>query len=898
MKRLMIAVLALAISTLSFSQGSIVGKVIDAESGEAIISATVRLDNSTKGALTDLSGNFEIKNVTAGEHTVKVSYVSFDDITEKVMVKDGAAADIGTLKMESSSIGLKEIQVVASVAVDRKTPVAVSTISAKQIEERLGNQEFPELLKSTPSIYTTKQGGGFGDARINIRGFSQENFALLINGISVSGMEDNRVYWSNWAGLGDVTRTMQVQRGLGASRLAITSVGGTINIITKTTDQRKGGSVWSSIGNDGYKKTGMTLSTGRTDNGWAFTFTGSRTTGDGYIEGAYIDAWSYFGSVAKELGKDQQLIFTVFGAPQRHGQRDFQHNIGDQRDVYGIRWNDDYGKFQGEDFLIRENFYHKPQANLNHIWQMNEGTTLVTAVYGSVGRGGGTGDLGGFVREDGAYRGREFRQPRDVYGHHQYDQWYLYNSGQANSLYDTSMVALNYETAEGETGTAQIAANGQNGLIKRASMNQHNWYGVLSTLTTELSETLTLSGGLDVRFYTGSHYRKTVNLMGAEYWFDDDNINNQFDWVDLDGDGIQEEGEWGNLVQPTNDAERLWGNVDRDERIDYNNDENINWYGLFGQLEYSKDQLSAFVSGAFNNTQMRRIDFFSEPDSDNTTDWLSFTGGNLKLGANYNLNENHNVFLNGGYISRAPYFDALFPTFDNDAANEDAVNEKITSVELGYGYRGRNFSMNLNGYWTQWEDKTDVSTYEDPVTEDILFLNLLGVNALHSGLELDFTFLPVRNVTVTGFASLNNWEWTNNPSGVISDENNEVIGEQEYFIDGLKVGDAAQTTFGLNASVNLTRDLSVDAQCFYFDNLYASYSPDDRDDVEEAGIQVLQLPDYGLVDAGLTWTFQFAGLDAKARVNVNNVFDTQYIAEATDRIRTDESYDELLDNTR
>ncbi|NNC82291.1 MAG: hypothetical protein HKN79_01835, partial [Flavobacteriales bacterium] len=40
------------------------------------------------------------------------------------------------------------------------------------------------------------------------------------------------------------------------------------------------------------------------------------------------------------------------------------------------------------------------------------------------------------------------------------------------------------------------------------------------------------------------------------------------------------------------------------------------------------------------------------------------------------------------------------------------------------------------------------------------------------------------------------------------------------------------------------------------------------------------------------------GLDAKARVNVNNVFDTQYIAEATDRIRTDESYDELLDNTR
>ena len=49
-------------------------------------------------------------------------------------------------------------------------------------------------------------------------------------------MENGRVYWSNWSGLGDVTAAMQVQRGLGASKLAINSIGGTINIITKSTD--------------------------------------------------------------------------------------------------------------------------------------------------------------------------------------------------------------------------------------------------------------------------------------------------------------------------------------------------------------------------------------------------------------------------------------------------------------------------------------------------------------------------------------------------------------------------------------------------------------------------------------------------------------------------------------
>ena len=49
---------------------------------------------------------------------------------------------------------------VADIAKDRKTPVAVSTIKETAIVEKLGNQEFPEVLSSTPSVYTTESGGG------------------------------------------------------------------------------------------------------------------------------------------------------------------------------------------------------------------------------------------------------------------------------------------------------------------------------------------------------------------------------------------------------------------------------------------------------------------------------------------------------------------------------------------------------------------------------------------------------------------------------------------------------------------------------------------------------------------------------------------------------------------
>lgn len=160
---------------------------------------------------------------------------------------------------------------IMDVARDRQTPVAVSTIKATEIQEKLGSQEFPEILKSTPSVYTTKQGGGFGDSRINIRGFDQRNTAVMINGMPINDMENGWVYWSNWAGLSDVTSAMQVQRGLGSSKLAISSVGGTINVITKSADKKEGGSVSTSVGNDNYLKMMTSYNTGLMDNG-SFSF--------------------------------------------------------------------------------------------------------------------------------------------------------------------------------------------------------------------------------------------------------------------------------------------------------------------------------------------------------------------------------------------------------------------------------------------------------------------------------------------------------------------------------------------------------------------------------------------------------------------------------------------------
>lgn len=871
----------------AWAQGTISGLISDETTGEPIIGANIVVKGKSIGGSSSFDGSFVLK-APAGTYSVEISFIGYKKFVKEVKVTSGANTDLGEIQLASSSIGLNQVNLIADVAIDRETPVAVSTIQAAEIQTKLGNQEFPEAMKNTPSVYASKGAGGFGDSRITVRGFSQENVALLINGIPVNGMEDNLVYWSNWAGLSDVTRTVQIQRGLGASKLAITSVGGTINIITKTTDQEAGGSFGTMIGNDLFRKNQLTLSTGRLDNGLAVTFSGSRTTGEGYMNNGYIDAWSYFLSIAQEINEDHQLVFTVFGAPQKHGQRSFQQRYSDF-EKHGIRYNDDWGYKNNQAFGWRDNFYHKPQAALNWYWDVNEKTFLSTSVYGSVGRGGGTGDIG---------REREFLLPRDYNGQVNFDEIVAWNSGQ-NGLAGDTLQALQYEMADGSDGTAFIANKKTGGIIKRASMNEHQWFGVLSTLTTDITNNLTLNVGGDLRWYTGDHYRKTTDLLGADYWFDQDNRQTpmaQMDWVDLNGDGIRDDNEFGNLVRPGNDADRLFGAADLEDRIDYSNQEQINWYGVFGEFEYSKEKLSAFLSLSGSMITYQRFEEFNAGESD-ATDVLNYFGYNVKAGANYNLDENHNVYVNAGYLSRAPYFDIVFPNFNNVDINTEAVNEKTLAFEIGYGYRNSWLALNFNAYRTDWQDKAQSFDGQD-ASGNIFFANVLGINALHQGVEIDARVRPASNLELTAMASFGDWKWQDNANGVLVDQDNNPLDTATFYVDGLYVGNSAQTTLGLGARYSLPFGISIDANWNYYGRLYADFDVNDRTSPDDQGIQSFQLPNYQLVDCGVTWNFDLFGFEATARANVNNVFDEIFALEANDVTSATLSDQERLERSR
>ena len=495
MRKFLLLALFLTTTTI-FAQGTITGTVVGSEMNGPLPGANVKVVGTTIGTMADFDGNFSL-NVASTSGTIEISYVGFEKQSLQFNVANGGSKSLGSITLKADANALNEIVVTSfSLAIDRKTPVAVSTISAEKIETKIGNQEFPEILKATPGVYATKSGGGFGDASMRLRGFNSENIAVMINGVPVNDMENGRVYWSNWAGLTDVTRTMQVQRGLGASKVAVPSIGGTVNIVTKSTDMEEGGNVFGSVGNDGLKKFGFTVATGKSENGWAATVAASKTSGARFADGLQFEGYSYFVNIAKEINEDHLISLTAFGAPQRHGQRETSYSIEDyQRSDRGIKFNGDWGYKNGQITNVQDNFYHKPQISLNHYWNISDKTDLSTAAYVSFGTGGG-----------GGYTG---------------------DANLRNATSSSYRVA-DYQPLQLDRVQAENAANGADGAgtILYDSRNDHNWYGALSTLSTKITENIELSGGVDLRYYKGEHFREVKDLLGGQYWADNNDVNN------------------------------------------------------------------------------------------------------------------------------------------------------------------------------------------------------------------------------------------------------------------------------------------------------------------------------------------------------------------------------------
>ncbi len=881
--RTILSLFFLTITYSTFAQlGNISGKIVDNATKQPVVGARVIMyeNNDIKGqARSDFDGLYRINDLVFGNYTLTVAMISFDTVRIQISIdQPEMSQDI----LLGGSQELEEVKVIGNLAQDRKTPVAVSTLGKKELTEELGSQDLPMILNSKPGVHATQQGGGDGDARITIRGFDQRNVGVMIDGVPVNDMENGWVYWSNWFGLDDITQQIQVQRGLGATKLAMPSVGGTMNIITDNTAGKREIKADQEYGSGNFLRTSLSYKSGTLKNGWGVLFSGSYKQGNGWVDGLNTQGAFYYLKVQKKW-KSHVTSLSGFGAPQQHGQRSFNQPIAywnadrayelgvtsvDSSNIdHGTRFNQHWGYISNPDGSTtlkneRRNFYHKPQITLKDFWKVNDKLSWSNMAYVSIGRGGGE---------------RIFNSSSailfDSTGQVDWDQMVYNNKWKV-------LFGNTYPTTDFAYDSTLLKSS----VVASASMNNHFWVGGISQFDLKVNSKWNLSGGLDYRYYKGAHYTELTDLLGGDYFVNEANQNAPTTMMKV-GDKIAR------------------------EDLPYQNyrDAIMQWMGGFGQAEYSYGRWTAFVNASSVVNNYLGIDYFKKKElhdgdtviyvgysdtveyngktyttdspeliySQTETVWK--VGYTIKAGANLNVSERSNVFMNIGYLSRTPQFSNVIDNNTNTVF-EEILNEKIYAFEVGYGYRSKKFSLNGNGYFTYWQNKpfpfgVSIPNPLDPL--EFVRANVNGMDALHMGIEFDAAYNLSKKLTFEGMISIGDWTWQ-------SSEQIDVLGTVfEFDAKGVHVGDAAQSTYAASVRYSFLKTGYVKIKYTYFDRYFSNFDPFSLTPSSgNGGRESWKIPSYGLMSVHAGYRVRLENSSLHFKANVFNALNSWYISDA------------------
>ncbi len=876
-------------STSLYSQ-KVSGHILDGDSGEALVGANVLVKNTNKGTVTDFNGYFELVLDNLEGQVLEISYLGFDPIEVNLTASDGDLM-LGDISLEPAGVGLSTVQVIADYAVERKTPVAVAVLDQKKIERVLGSRDIPLAMNITPSVYATEQGGGAGDARINVRGFNQRNVAIMINGVPVNDMENGWVYWSNWDGVADATSSIQLQRGLSAVNLATPSIGGTMNIVTSPAEKEMGGVAKFEYGSGNFLKMTLTGHTGMINDKFALSGSVVRKVGNGIVDKTWTDAWAYYLGASYIINKNNKLEIFALAAPQRHGQNLYKQNLAvydaeyaksidnngydsdfgskliEKGRLFNQNWTEVDPSYEGQQFWngkthnrhasdyinSRENFYNKPLVNLNYSTKWADNIDHYTVLYYSGGTGGGSGTIGSMYRRDA----------NGKLG----DDSYKFYYGASPWKYDfNEQVKAN--SAGADTFYVDKKANVKEdkqsiGILRNSRNNQTTW-GAISKIKVKWNRTLNSTFGVDGRIATIDHFREVRDLLGGEYYMDNSDDFNP------------------------NRRTKLG------DKIAYNFTNKVKWLGGFAQTEYSNNGLSVYGMVGYSVINYNYFNHFKKTSDGNN---LEVNTGNIdglqvKGGANYLINQNVNVFANLGYVSKVPIFDAVIND-RNGVKAEDPKNEKFQAIEAGANFFSTDNSLKarFSGYYTDWKDRTkNVSIVNQDGTEGITFIT--GMEQVHAGLELDVQYKPISMLEIGFAGSLADWRYSKDVEGTYKSYDNgvEETKKETYYVKDLKVGDAPQTQAVLSLGVFPVKDMMIQLMVRHYRDFYADWDPFTRNKLEEDAdgnrIQTWKAPNYTLMDLNF-----YYDLPLKSKYGVSifghvfNLTDALYVQDAVDNSR-------------
>lgn len=798
----------------------ITGKVIDKTSQNELSRVKITVLNTNLTTTTLEDGSFEIVNFPAGTFIVEFSLAGYE--TKHIPLENSS---------DNPLIDLAIIRLTEKI----QDEIDQSFISLS--EEDLNAHENGEsntisgVLIATKDVFLRTVAYEFSSTFFRPRNLDAENSSVLLNGVSLNKMYNNKPQWSNWGGLNDVLRNQEFFANTTASNYNFGGFAGTTNMHARASTLQKGAKISYAASNRSYTGRVMaTYNTGRLENGWYFSFSTSYRFGnEGFKEGTTYDAKSFFTSIEKEINSNHSVNLTAIYASNIRGKSSplTQEVFDLKSNTYNAYW----GKQEGTIRNSRNRSIEEPIIQFNHFWMLNQKTSLQTNFtyqFGKVGNSrldyGGTRIIYDSEETPIIIGGGE--NPDPTY-YQKLPSYFLRDAN--NPDYANAFLAYEEITQNGQINWEDLYEANQNSEFNGGNSiyalyedrNDDQQFTFKSILFSEINANFSLNAAVSYAKLKSENFASMLDLLGGTSFLD----------VDLYAD---------NLNQAQSDLKNPNRLIEKNDKFKYNFVFDAAILEGFIQTQYSDKKLDAYFGLNYTNTKYQRNGLYENgaypgKTSLGKSEAINFSNFGVKTGITYKHTGRHIFTANAAYASKAP---TLQNSFSNSRENNDVVigltDEKIASFDLNYFLRHPKISAKISGYFVQLKDQTSISFYfADGITglennETTAFVQevLTNSNQQNAGIEIGVEVPVITGVKLKAVAAVGQSVYTNNPSLYLtSDDFLEPLKYDKVFLKNYFVSGGPQQAYSFGFEYSSPKYWWLGATANYFNNAYVNVAP-------------------------------------------------------------------------
>ncbi|MCK8493114.1 TonB-dependent receptor [Spirosoma sp. RP8] len=225
---------------LNVSAGTIRGRAIDAATGQPIIGATLIIENTKLYNVSGLDGSYLIRNVPAGNHKIRISYVSYRTLSRDIVIH--SADHIVTLDLSLETENDRQLTEVVIKAkrdgssdrtardLERNALQVTNIVSGRSIELS-PDLTVANVIQRVSGISIERNSNGDGQYAI-LRGMDKRYNYTLVNGVKIPSPDNRYRYVPLDIFPAELLDRLEVYKALTPS-MEGDAVGGAINMVMR-----------------------------------------------------------------------------------------------------------------------------------------------------------------------------------------------------------------------------------------------------------------------------------------------------------------------------------------------------------------------------------------------------------------------------------------------------------------------------------------------------------------------------------------------------------------------------------------------------------------------------------------------------------------------------------------